>query len=159
MEKIKLKEDSKQYWSEEYYIGNITYDALEPQTLEITNCERIILKDKSLDFSFELAKGKMEDFDEIVINGVKFKKEVDNEASRGCPAVNPYEWISVEDRLPEKFADVLCLYPSRGYRSNTMVVDYMETEDGYFAEQFKYGVPTHWMPLPEPPKDNSNCIL
>lgn len=154
MEKIKLKEDSKQYWPEGYYIGNITYDMVRPQTLEITGCERIILKDKSLDFSFELTKDKKEDFDEIVVNGVKFKKEADNEISRGCPTVNPYEWISVEDRLPEKFADVLCLYRSRDYGSNTIVVDYMETDDGYFSEQFKYGVPTHWMPLPEPPKNN-----
>lgn len=154
MEKFKLKEDSKQYWSEEYYIGNITYDMVRPQTLEITGCERIILKDKSLDFSFELTKGKMEDFDEIIINGVKFKKEADNEINRGSPTVNPYEWISVKDRLPEKFADVLCLYRSRGYRDNTIVVDYMETDDGYFAKQFDYGVPTHWMPLPKPLKDN-----
>ena len=78
MEKIKLKEDSKQYWSEGYCFGNITYDMVRPQTLEITGCERIILKDKSLDFSIELTKGKMEDFDEIIINGVKFKKEADN---------------------------------------------------------------------------------
>lgn len=154
MEKIKLKEDSKQYWPEGYYIGNITYDMVRPQTLEITGCERIILKDKSLDFSFELTKDKKEDFDEIVVNGVKFKNEADNEISRGCPTVNPYEWISVEDRLPEKFADVLCLYRSRDYRGNIIVIDYMETDDGYFSEQFKHGVPTHWMPLPEPPKDN-----
>ena len=78
MEKFKLKEDSKQYWSDGYSLGNISYDLVRPQTLEITGCERIILKDKSLDFSFELTKGKMEDFDEIVINGVKFKKKADN---------------------------------------------------------------------------------
>jgi hypothetical protein len=74
MEKIKLNEASKQYWTDGYFLGNTTYDVLRPQTLEITGCERIILKDQSLDFSFELTKGKMDDFDEIVINGIKFVK-------------------------------------------------------------------------------------
>ena len=75
MDKIKLNEVSKEYWSDGYLVGNLTYDLVRPQTLEITNCERIILKDKSLDFSFELTKGKIDDFDEIIINGVKFVKE------------------------------------------------------------------------------------
>ena len=88
MYKIKLREDSSKYWSDGYSLGNTTYDLVRPQTLEITGCERIILKDKSLDFSIELTKGKMEDFDEIVVNGVKFKKEADNETSRGCQKDN-----------------------------------------------------------------------
>lgn len=57
-----------------YSVGTINEDLLEPKTIQITGCERIILKDKSLDFQFELTKGKMEDFDEIIINGIKFKK-------------------------------------------------------------------------------------
>lgn len=72
-----------------------------------------------------------------------------------APTVNPYEWISVEDRLPEKFMNVLCLYPSKNYGSN-IVVDYMESDRGYFAYQFKYGEPTHWMPLPAPPTEKEN---
>lgn len=75
METIKLNEASQQYWSDGYSLGNITYDVVRPQTLEITGCERIILKDKSLDFSFEITKGKIEDFDEIIVNGIKFVKE------------------------------------------------------------------------------------
>lgn len=50
-----------------------------PKTIQITGCERIILKDKSLDFQFELTKGKIEDFDEIIINGIKFKRVEDND--------------------------------------------------------------------------------
>ena len=57
-----------------YSVGTIDEDLLEPKTIEITGCERIILKDKSLDFQFELTKGKIEDFDEIIINGIKFKR-------------------------------------------------------------------------------------
>ncbi len=72
-----------------------------------------------------------------------------------APTINPYEWISVEDRLPEKFTNVLCLYPEKSYGSN-IVVDYMESDRGYFAEQFRYGEPTHWMPLPTIPPEIVN---
>ena len=61
------------------------------------------------------------------------------------------EWISVDERLPDKWKKVLCFYPEKDYGSNA-VIDYMETDDGHFAEQHQYGKPTHWMPLPEPPK-------
>ena len=50
-----------------YSVGTINEDLLEPKTIQITGCERIILKDKSLDFQFELTKGKIEDFGEIII--------------------------------------------------------------------------------------------
>ena len=72
-----------------------------------------------------------------------------------APTINPYGWISVEDRLPEKFANVLCLCPSKNYGSN-IVIDYMESDTGCFARQFKYGEPTHWMPLPAPPTEKEN---
>jgi hypothetical protein len=62
-----------------YSIGTVAEDLLEPKTIQITGCERIILKDKSLDFQFELTKGKIEDFNEIIINGIKFKRVEDNE--------------------------------------------------------------------------------
>lgn len=61
------------------------------------------------------------------------------------------EWISVEERLPEKGQHVLCLYPQKDYGSKC-VVDYAETADGFFAEQYLFERPSHWMPLPEPPK-------
>lgn len=72
-----------------------------------------------------------------------------------CGRENGGGWISVKERLPKKFAHVLCLYPSKGHGSN-IVVDYMESDRGYFAEQFRYGEPTHWMPLPEPPAEKEN---
>ena len=80
MNEIKLNEDSLIYWSgfNGYSVGKIAEDSLKPKTLQINGCERIILKDKSLEFSFEITKGKIEDFDEIIINGVKFVKENTN---------------------------------------------------------------------------------
>ena len=59
-------------------VGIVAEDLLEPKTIQITGCERIILKDKSLDFQFELTKGKIEDFNEIIINGIKFKRISDD---------------------------------------------------------------------------------
>ena len=63
------------------------------------------------------------------------------------------EWISVKDRLPGK--NVNCIVHYRHAYCDT---------DGYFAigccrydgEKFQIGLAykvTHWMPLPEPPKE------
>jgi hypothetical protein len=66
------------------------------------------------------------------------------------------EWISVEDRLPEENTDVL-IYRG-GFRGDLMnVYTYMghnewEDEYGYWSITDDEGI-THWMPLPEPPKD------
>lgn len=61
------------------------------------------------------------------------------------------EWISVDERVPKKWQRCLCYYPEKDYGSN-VVVDYAETDNGGFAEQYKFGKPSHWMPLPEAPK-------
>lgn len=56
------------------------------------------------------------------------------------------DWISVEDRLPEPGVDVLAAYRDRHINMGTAGDDWLEEdiEDGYI---------THWMPLPEPPKE------
>jgi hypothetical protein len=61
------------------------------------------------------------------------------------------EWISVDERVPKKRQRCLCYYPEKDYGSK-VVVDYAETDNGGFAEQFQFGKPSHWMPLPEAPK-------
>ena len=59
--------------------------------------------------------------------------------------VTVQEWISVKDRLPEKNADVL-IYNIEEY----VGTDFL-TKDGkwFWNEELP---PTHWMPLPQPPK-------
>ena len=61
------------------------------------------------------------------------------------------EWIGVEERVPKKRQKCLCYYPEKDYGSK-VVVDYVETDNGGFAEQYQFGKPSHWMPLPKPPK-------
>lgn len=69
-----------------------------------------------------------------------------------APTVNPYKWISVKDRLPEENINVLI------YRRNMMnVYTYLghgEWEDdyGYWTRTEDDGI-THWMPLPDEPKE------
>lgn len=59
--------------------------------------------------------------------------------------VTVQEWISVKDRLPEKNTDVL-IYNIEEYIGSDFL-----TKDGkwFWNEELP---PTHWMPLPEPPK-------
>ena len=88
------------------------------------------------------------------------------------PGINPYEWISVADRLPDKetpikwrertgynSARVLCV--CRQKSGKVMVKEgYCEMWDGDYGPYWK--IPgsidsvTHWMPLPTPPTDNCN---
>ena len=67
------------------------------------------------------------------------------------------DWISVKDRLPEKMKRVL-VYDDhegicKGYRSE----DYWSFEPcgDYALDSLLYRV-THWMPLPESPKETKS---
>ena len=57
------------------------------------------------------------------------------------------EWISVEDMLPEYNRKVLVLLET----GEIWIDEYI---DRGYAEYFAvwHGLVTHWMPLPEPPK-------
>ena len=61
------------------------------------------------------------------------------------------EWISVEDRLPEPAQSVL-VYSERECRvSKGYGVDYVLS--GFSTSFMNIGYVTHWMYLPEPPKE------
>lgn len=47
---------------------------IDPRTLTIQNCDKIILKPKSLEVEVKIEKDNFDDFDFIEINGHKFKK-------------------------------------------------------------------------------------
>ena len=66
------------------------------------------------------------------------------------------EWISVKERLPEVNKLVLCYrYNPSQYRIGFYIgANYTEDVAAFrnTNEIFSFGV-THWMPLPEPPKE------
>ena len=66
------------------------------------------------------------------------------------------EWISVEDRLPDETDDVLLYDSQMGVFSGR--ISYVISH-GYFNITHTTGHTangaTHWMPLPEPPKEET----
>ena len=58
-------------------------------------------------------------------------------------------WISVEERLPED-GETVVVFTSRGKISYAT-----RTELGW-SGPYSCLFPTHWMPLPEPPKEDDN---
>lgn len=77
---------------------------------------------------------------------------------RQLEAVQP-KWISVEDRLPEAYDDgsVDAVIVTDGYLIHMAYFicgKWRFCESGEMKEEMFYTV-THWMPLPEPPKDKA----
>ena len=64
--------------------------------------------------------------------------------------VHPVRWISVKDRLPDNCVEVLVYDTDCG-----IVIGWYDKKDGIFVAEFmnELDAVTHWMPLPEPPKD------
>lgn len=67
--------------------------------------------------------------------------------------VTVQEWISVKDRLPEEGQWVLVYYGN----FYGCIMNVFEYTDGIWRDAYRNseepGFITHWMPLPEPPKD------
>lgn len=65
------------------------------------------------------------------------------------------EWISVEDRLPREFEEVLVGRSDK--HDCPCAKEALHTTNGDFINPhlaIKFENPTHWMPLPEPPKNS-----
>lgn len=62
-------------------------------------------------------------------------------------------WISVEDRLPDDFEWVLAVDKDRCV-GEAMFSSRDGSWDGPYGEYHLYGV-THWMPMPEPPEEET----
>ena len=62
-------------------------------------------------------------------------------------------WISVDDRLPEHGRSIVC---GKGYVGNQWIGEaFFDTElKAWFHHNKPVLDPTHWMPLPDPPKDD-----
>lgn len=60
------------------------------------------------------------------------------------------EWISVEDRLPDDAYPVLVCFG----KSSTSIIIGNYVNGGFYAKSnYPLTKITHWMPLPEPPKE------
>ena len=62
-------------------------------------------------------------------------------------------WISVEERLPEKYTIVLCYKDGQRRLGYYIGAEYGKGVAAFRhpKDQWAFGV-THWMPLPEPPE-------
>ena len=72
--------------------------------------------------------------------------------------VTVQEWIPVTERLPEEGEYVLCVLKGFNYGGKIQVCKFVPADkfkDKPYFEHFRNGFPsvTHWMPLPEPPKE------
>lgn len=69
--------------------------------------------------------------------------------------VTVQEWISVKDRLPEMHTKVLCC-GKKGGRFIAELSSWGHENHLYWTKRDGKGCsePTHWMPLPQPPKDD-----
>ena len=74
----------------------------------------------------------------------------DNNAITDTDVQPVNHWISVKDRLPENDNDVLVYDTDCG-----IVIGWYDKEIGDFAADFisPLDAVTHWIPLPEPPKE------
>lgn len=78
------------------------------------------------------------DFVEAVENVLEMLKNPNNVGSK---------WISVGDRLPDAWVDVLSCD-----RNKNLTVDCVDKKGKWYSEYADLEEVTHWMPLPEPPK-------
>lgn len=97
------------------------------------------------------------DTDKIVDNVVSeaLEREIDGKTiKQWMTEIAKHKWISVKDRLPEERVWVLCLCRS-GIRE---VLRWQNEQWLHDLSPFAYmkSFVTHWMPLPEPPKEGKD---
>ena len=60
------------------------------------------------------------------------------------------KWISVKDKLPEPWVDVLC-----HHYNDDIFIGYLSEINGWIDPNGEKDIEvTHWQPLPEPPKED-----
>lgn len=103
-----------------------------------------------------LLKFEAEIFADLLIsNGVTFAKDI-NVGSELFGNSEQFKWSGVEDELPEHGDVVLCWHKAKDY---PIVLQLDKRSGCWLDDQWDYGMGliTHWMPLPEPPKEEQNA--
>ena len=67
-------------------------------------------------------------------------------------------WISVKDRLPEKAGRYLCWFGLNVFCVGADVATFVPEQKAFMSLEYARELwnITHWMPLPEPPKEENN---
>lgn len=117
----------------------------------MTDREKLIEILRKTIFPHELVDPTEAVADYLLDNGVTFATDT-NVGSK---------WIPVTERLPEKNGEYLCRYVFGDYDDMPFyqaLYYYAAEERPHFQHELEGGSPkmkvTHWMPMPEPPKEN-----
>lgn len=97
---------------------------------------------------FDFVEGRLKEAADAIEERCQQVDKFAGEAAR-LYAKQP-KWIPVTERLPEKYHQVLC------YGVNGMSIDYYSGESSVLGRPLfmvSEARVTHWMPLPEPPKE------
>ena len=86
--------------------------------------------------------------DYLISHGVTFAKDTDV----------PSKWISVDDRLPAPMVSVITSRKFLDCETRESIIDYRFIDIGGGSMWYKdllswKSVVTHWMPLPQPPRE------
>ena len=75
---------------------------------------------------------------------------------RAAPTIGG--WISVKDRLPEKETEYICWFGDYPLGAFAMVCRWNKIKGAFwcYSDNAKWAFVTHWMPLPEPPKEDTD---
>lgn len=68
-------------------------------------------------------------------------------------------WISVKNRMPEKEGQYLCWFGENTVCKGAAIATYLKEWKAFGSLESRKIYPniTHWMPLPEPPKEVTNA--
>lgn len=96
--------------------------------------------------ALEMAIDAMREQEEYEIQ--RHLKHFDIKAPRPATDTNVgHKWISVEERLPKTWKDVLTCR-----RNGHVEMNWLMLVDGWHKDDPELNPVTHWMPLPEPPE-------
>ena len=83
---------------------------------------------------------------------VMYKDWVQSAIATAPTLTPPNEWVSVEEKLPEKDGSYLV----HSGKSNTVYAAHFWKRDGRWSGKSKNLFITHWMPMPELPERSNN---